>query len=54
MKMNVKRKKSENWFCISFRTLRIFWDQKLNLTTLEEEGGEGPRKNVEEKFIFIS
>ena len=25
--------KSDNWFCISFRTLRIFWNQKLNLVT---------------------
>ena len=32
------QKKSENWFCISFRTLRIFWDQKLDLATVEEEG----------------
>ena len=29
---------SKNCFCIRFRTLRIFWYQKLNLATY---GGEG-------------
>ena len=36
LKLNfVKRKieESENWFYIIFITLRIFWDQKLNLAT---------------------
>ena len=33
-------KKSENCFCIRFRTLRIIWDQKSNLATFKgEEGG---------------
>ena len=32
-------KKSENSSCKHFRTLRIFWDQELNLTTFE--GGVG-------------
>jgi len=28
-------------FCICFWTLLIFWDQKLNLSTLEGEGEGG-------------
>ena len=31
-------KNQKNWFYIDFRTLRIFWDQKLNLATFEGEG----------------
>ena len=42
MKILLQRKnknESENCFCLPFRTLRIFWDQKLNLATFGR--GEG-------------
>ena len=53
----ILKNKSENWFCISFKTLRIFWDQTLILATFEEvAGGERGRvqeKTVGEKFIIL-
>ena len=42
MKILLNEKSKKNLkiaFCIRFRTLRIFSDQKLNLVTLEEVGG---------------
>ena len=32
------KNKSKNCFCIRFRTLRIFWDQKLNLSSFGMRG----------------
>ena len=40
-------------FCISFRTLRIFWDQKLNMATFEEEDeGRSEKKKLEKNSYF--
>ena len=35
------KKKSENYFCIRFRTLRIFLDRKFYLVTFERGAGGG-------------
>ena len=46
-------------FCIRFRSLRIFWDQKLNLATTFFEGADGGRgvrefpKIVIKNLLFI-
>ena len=37
--MKIFIENSKNCFCIRYRTLRIIWDQKLNLAIFE--GGEG-------------
>ena len=39
--LNEEKKKAEDSFCLCFRTLLIFWDQKLNLAISRGEGPEG-------------
>ena len=39
-------RKSENYFYTRFRTLRIFWEEKLNLTTFGWGGGRIPLSNI--------
>ena len=40
------KNKLENCFCIRFRTLRIFWDQKLNFTTFGGGGGDSACRSL--------
>ena len=51
---NKKPQKSENWFFIRFRTLRIISDQKIKISLFEEVGGGSACIYLEQRqYMYI-